>query len=189
MKSIQTTASGGALTMPTLYQGTVTPGSPARQVSVGQFPASNPNWARTFQISDQYLFIKQGVYSVAISLADLTNMAFVVEPNLTWTPPVILLQPVPASCVHSSTAATFTITGGSEYTMTYQWQYSTDSGATWHNATGTVNGCVYTNGTTATLTCTPTTTGQTGALHRCIITDNASSPGSITSATSVLTIT
>ena len=84
-------------------------------------------------------------------------------------------------------AGTFTVSAGSEYTMTYQWQYSVDN-SSWSNATGTVNGCVYTNGTTATLTCTPTTTGQTGYYHRCVVTDNASSPGSVNTNSVILTI-
>lgn len=73
-------------------------------------------------------------------------------------------------------AANFVVSAGSEYTLSYQWQYSTD-GISWSNATGTVNGCVYTNDTTATLTCAPTTTGQSGKFHRCIVTDNAGSFG------------
>lgn len=39
----------------------------------------------------------------------------------------------------------------------------------WATATGTINGCAYSGGTTFQLTCTPTTTGQTGVLHRCQI--------------------
>lgn len=69
-------------------------------------------------------------------------------------------------------AATFTVvTGVTESTVTYQWQYSTDGGTTWVNSTGTISGTVYTNDTTATLTCTPSTTGQTGKLHRCVLTN------------------
>lgn len=39
----------------------------------------------------------------------------------------------------------------------------------WTTAAGTINGCAYSGGTTFQLTCTPTTTGQTGVLHRCQI--------------------
>jgi len=48
----------------------------------------------------------------------------------------------------------------------------------WASATGTINGCVYTNDTTATLTCTPTTTGQTGKAHRCAVTNASGTTGS-----------
>ena len=160
-----------------LFPATVTPTTPTKLVTVGQFPAYNPNFSRAIQISDQYVFVKRGTYAVAFSLTDIVNLALTGEVNLTWTPPVQLTAPSNAACVHSSTAATFTIVAGSEYTVTYQWQYSTDGGTTWASATGTVSGCVYTNDTTATLTCTPTTTGQTGKLHRCVVTDNAGSYG------------
>lgn len=297
-----------------LYPATVTPTLPTKQVTVGQFPAANPNWSRQIQLSDQYLFIKRGSYGVAIPLNDLVNIALTEEVNLTWTPPIILTQPSAAACVATASAtqtltndgtnvsdgdqvavggktytfqttltnvdgnvkigasntasmtnlfhainasggtigtdyatamtantqvtatnptgttvvvtartagvagnaiastetsahlswgaatltggtvaaATFTVAPGSEYTLTYQWQYSTDGGTTWANATGTVSGTAYTNDTTATLTCTPTTTGQTGKLHRCVITDNAGSfglaNGSINSNSVALTI-
>jgi hypothetical protein len=193
MKSLTTTVVGSAVTLPTMYQGTFTPTQPARQVSIGQFPASNPNWARTIQVSDQAVFIKYSTYAVAISLPDLINLAFTVEPNLTWTPPIILTQPVAASCVHSSTAATFTVVPGSEYTLTYQWQYY--NGSAWTNITSStpINGCAYTGYNTATLTATPTTTGQNGVQHKCIVTDNAGSfgltNGSVTTNVVILTIT
>lgn len=59
-------------------------------------------------------------------------------------------------------------------------------GGTWNSATGTVLGCAYTNGTTATLTCTPTTTAQSGTNHRCALTN----PAATTNSSSVaLTIT
>jgi len=81
-------------------------------------------------------------------------------------------------------ASNMSVVSSSEITATYQWQYSTD-GTTWNNCTGTVNGCAYTNGTTATLTCTPTTTGQTGVSHRCVVTN---SQGSTTSNEATLNI-
>ena len=177
-----------------LYPTTITPTLPVRQITLGQIPAANPNWVRQIQCSDEFVFIKRPPsYAVAISLADFVNIGLSQELNLTWTPPIILTQPAPASCVHSSTAAKFTVVPGSEYVLSYNWQYSSDGGATWANATGTINGTVYTNNTTATLPCTPTTTGQTGFLHRCVVTDNAGSygltNGSITTNAVALTIT
>ena len=84
-------------------------------------------------------------------------------------------------------AAIITVVPGvTETPLSYQWQYSANGTSGWTNATGTVNGCAYTNGTTASLTCTPTTQGQTGYFHRCILT-NAS--GTKTTTNAVLTIT
>ena len=66
---------------------------------------------------------------------------------------------------------------------TLQWGASTLINGGWASATGTVLKCVYTNGTTATLTCTPTTsagdsgTGQSGVLHRCAVTNTAGTTG------------
>lgn len=82
----------------------------------------------------------------------------------------------------TDSAAVFTVVAGvTETPLSYQWQYSTNAGSTWNNATGTVNGCAYTNGTTSSLTCTPTTTGQNGLLHRCNLTNNSgiTSTGSV----------
>lgn len=132
MKSLTTTVTGGALTLPTMYQGTFTPSLPVQQVSVGQFPAANPAWARTLQISDEAVYIKSGTYSVAISLADLVNLAFVVEPNLTWTPPVILTQPA-STTTTVTTQKSLSVVAGSEYSLTYAW-YQSANGTNWSNA-------------------------------------------------------
>jgi len=103
-----------------LMAATVTPTLPARQVTVGQFPANNPNFSRQVQISDQYVFVKRSTYAVAISLGDLINLALTQEIGLTWTPPVILTNPVDTTVV-ATNQATITCLGGSEYTMTYAW--------------------------------------------------------------------
>ena len=76
-----------------LFPTTVTPTTPTRQITIGQFPAANPNFSRAIQLSDQYLFVKRGTYGVAIPLGDLVNLALTDEANLTWTPPVVLSQP------------------------------------------------------------------------------------------------
>jgi hypothetical protein len=77
------------------------------------------------------------------------------------------------SAITASVAA-----GATETTQSYQWKYSTDGGVTWANATGTVSGTAFTNGTTATLTCTPTTTGLTGKLLKCTLTNSSGSTDS-----------
>jgi hypothetical protein len=70
------------------------------------------------------------------------------------------------------------VAGVTESTVSYQWQYSNNGGTTWTNIAGTVNGTAYTGYTTATLTCTPTTTGQTGYLHQCVLKNASGSTNS-----------
>lgn len=75
---------------------------------------------------------------------------------------------------------------------TLAWGSPTLVNGGWANATGTVLKTVYSGGTSATLTCTPTTsagdsgTGQSGVAHRCAVSNTAGTSGS-NSAT--LTIT
>lgn len=57
---------------------------------------------------------------------------------------------------------------------------------TWTSASGTVNGCAFSNGTTATLTATPTSTIMSATPIRCVATNAA---GTTTSSEVVLTIT
>lgn len=83
-------------------------------------------------------------------------------------------------------------TAGNAYTLTESSTQLSVSGGlmsgggTWAAATGTVLGCAYTNGTTATLTCTPTSTLQSGVAHRVQVTNPNST---VTSDSAVLTIT
>ena len=81
---------------------------------------------------------------------------------------------------------TFTVTaatndGGS---LTYQWQISTDSGATWTNIS---NGGVYSNATTATLAISDVT-GLNGRQYRVRISSDGGSP-LVASNAGVLTVT
>lgn len=70
------------------------------------------------------------------------------------------------------------------------WGAATLTTGGWTSATGTINGCVYTNDTTASLTCTPTTTGQTGFSHRCVLTSAGGGASNQTTTSEViLTIT
>lgn len=284
----------------TLYESTGNVSSPTQQVTVGQFPALNPTFSRGVQVSDEYVFVKRGTYSVGIALTDLVSLAVNIEPNLSYVP-YIITQPVSASCnfakatltasgtvsdgdtvtvgnktytfkttltptegevliagsaanalqnlkraidhtgtpdtdykcaaahtqVYGGTltattlqvisltigtaansyattetganlawggatmsggtaAPTFTLTKDSELSVTYLWQYSTD-GSTWNTASGTVSGTAFTNGTTATLTCTPTTTGLTGAYIRCQVTNSLGTTNTNGSATYTIT--
>src|ERR1039458_2359985 len=171
MKCISTIPNGNPITLPPVFAHEVAPTLPARQVTIGQFPAANPNWSRQIQLSDEYLFIKRGKACVAISVPDLINLAFTLEQGLTWTPPVILAQPQSMKC-KAGDAATFAVEAGSEHELIYQWQHSTD-GTKWENCD---------RETKATLTCTP------AGFYRCIITDNATEPGSIISKVATLTV-
>lgn len=256
---------------------------------------TNIRYPRNIVLTNTGILISRGAYAVGILTADLMAAAVAYENNLTW-PPAITTQPTAQSCVHSSTAAVFTVVVSTELSATYQWKYNgtvgtltydnvsgptdgqtitigskvytfktsltptegevlingggdaallnlirainhsgtpnTDykcaaantqvtaatsvtahafdvtvitadgtviamtSTAThftwgtvalgWANCTGTVRGCAYTNGTTASLTCTPTTAGQSGVSHECLITNAL---GTTTSSTAVLTIT
>ena len=96
----------------------------------------------------------------------------------------------------TSTALTVvaTVAGSSSnsYTTTatgtgMSWTDPTLINGGWASATGTINGCAYTNDTTVTLTATPTTTGQNGVYHRCEI-RNAAGPATFTDP-ALLTIT
>lgn len=79
----------------------------------------------------------------------------------------------------TDSAATISVIAGvTESTVSYQWQYSSNGGTTWNNISGTINGTAYTGYTTTTLTCTPTTTGQTGYQHRCVLTNASGSTNS-----------
>lgn len=109
MKAISTTVSGSPISLPTFYAATVTPSLPARQVTVGQFPTANPNFSRQIQVSDEFVFVKRGTYAVAISLADLVNIALTQEVNLTWSPPAILTQLTSVTATNT-VAATGTLT-------------------------------------------------------------------------------
>jgi hypothetical protein len=87
------------------------------------------------------------------------------------TGPAITGQPAPQNvCVGSN--ATFSITA----IGTYQWQISTDGGASWNNISGA---------TVATLNLTAVTTGMNNNQYRCIVTGQC---GSTTSNSATLTV-
>lgn len=136
MKGISSTVNGSAISL-NLYPATVTPSLPSRQVSVGQFPVNNPNFSRILQISDEYVFVKNGTYAVAIPLTTIVALALTQELGLTWTPPVILSQPANVATT-TTVKGTITASIGSERAMTYAWKSSSD-GTTFSDtiATGT----------------------------------------------------
>lgn len=95
--------------------------------------------------------------------------------------PAITGQPANAS-VCAGNAATFTVsaTGGG---LTYQWQESTNGGASWNNLT---NGAPYSGVTTQTLTINPTTVGMNNYQYRSVVSGSCPSP--VNSNAGVLTV-
>ncbi len=289
--------------------GTATWTAPAQQTTI--LDSTNKNFLRSIVLSSAGIRAIRPSVQAGISIHELLLVLIGQEPTLTWAP-IISVQPTNQSCVHSSTAAVFSVTAASEsgVAQTYAWQYNkqavgtltydnvsgpTDGqtitvggvvytfkttltptagevlingggdasllnlirainhsgapgtdyanlgttavvnpqvtaatsvtahafavtaitagtagnsiaststtthftwGATtlltggWTACSGTINGCAYTNNTTASLTCTPTTTGQTGFSHRCLLTSAGGSTGNQTATdTVVLTIT
>lgn len=91
----------------------------------------------------------------------------------------ITLQPADANDCSGSNVV-FNV--NANYTATaYQWQESTNGGATWANV---ANGGVYTNVTTSTMTLVGITSGMNNYRYRCFVTGN----GSATSNGAILTV-
>ena len=179
-----------------LYPTTVTPSIPLRQITIGQYTTANPNWVRNIQVSDQYVFVKKSTTAaVAITLADLVNIAMTTDVGLTWTPPVVTTQPSSTSCTRGGASVNIAAVTGSEYTQTYQWQYSLNN-SSWTNITGNVTSSsttvTLTNYTTATLTASASGGTLTAIYFRLVATDNAGSygltNGSVTTIPATLTI-
>jgi hypothetical protein len=77
---------------------------------------------------------------------------------------VITLAPVSSTiCENANTSFSVTATGAG---LTYQWQESTDGGASWSNLS---NGGVYSNVTTPTLNLTTVPTGMNAYQYRCVV--------------------
>lgn len=95
------------------------------------------------------------------------------------TAPTISTQPADAARVIPNTA-TFSVTGTGTPAPTYQWQVSTNGGATWNNVTGG------TGATTASYTTGATTAGMNGNQYRCVLTNTC---GSAISNPATLTLT
>ena len=166
----------------------VTEAQPSQRTSIGEYPTGNTSWSRQHRLSDSVIKCVRSAVSVGLYVTSWSKLAMALERTLSYVPK-ITTQPVAASCVFNSTAATFTVVASSEQlatgmAATYQWQYSANGTTLWANATGTT--AVFTNGTTATLTATPTATTLSGSYVRCHVT-NAN--GTTTTSAVVLTIT
>ena len=109
------------------------------------------------------VIVKNAAGSVTSSSAKLTTI----------TKPVIKTQPKAVSAVKGDTA-TFSVTA-TGIGLTYQWQYSRDSGATWNTWSGKTSSSVTANAG-----------NNSGWLYRCIVKNAA---GSVTSSSAKLTVT
>ncbi|MGB7219150.1 MAG: immunoglobulin domain-containing protein [Vicinamibacterales bacterium] len=95
--------------------------------------------------------------------------------------PAITTQPT-SQTVTAGANTSFTVAASGSPAPTYQWQLSTDGGASWTNLT---NAAPYSGVTTATLTVTSATAGLTGAQYRAVATNSG---GTATSNAATLTV-
>lgn len=98
------------------------------------------------------------------------------------TAPSITAQPAASTVICTAQNTSFTV-GASGTGVTYQWQVSTDGGATYSNL---ANGGVYSNVTTATMNITAATAGMNNYRYRCAV-GGTCTPGA-NSAAAVLTV-
>jgi hypothetical protein len=169
------------------YQMTATPTQPSQQITVGNYPASNPVFERHCQISSEYVFIKRGTSSFAISLDDLCGIAVGQVPALSYSP-LITLDLEPASVIAGGTNhANFVMAANSETALTYAW--SANNGGGWFsNISNTSNnsGGAYTVYGNTTLKITPTSNVPN---HYHIMCQVFNAAGNTNSAEVILTVT
>ena len=121
-------------------------------------------------------------YTVSISTANCTSNPTTIPVTVT-NPVGTVTNPADKNvCVNGTTSFTVSATGGP---FTYQWQVSSDGGATWTNVT---NGGVYSGATTGTLTLTNVPpTGYDNNQYRAMLTV-ASCSSTATSTAATLTV-
>lgn len=86
----------------------------------------------------------------------------------------ITVQPAPVQSACEGETVTFSVTATSlNPPLTYQWQISTDAGATWNNViVGGVS--VYSNSLTSTLSISPVNVSLTNTQYRCLVSNEVS---------------
>lgn len=168
------------ITNVTFYESSVTPNQPSQRVTIAQFPATNPSFSRSIQISEDYLFIKRGTYNFAIPLTDLAGIAVAEVPGLSYAP-FITGEPDDANCVANTSNASFVVTANSESTLSYAWREN--NGSAW-SANLTTAG-IYDVTVAGRLVVTPTTNAQDGYGYLCILYNSA---GSTNSREAILTV-
>jgi hypothetical protein len=100
------------------------------------------------------------------------------------TPPVITTHPVASTSICAAGSASFSI-AASDLSLTYQWQESTNGGASWNNI---INGGVYAGATTSTLTLTNITAAMNSNRYRAVVT-GAAPCGPVSSNSGILNVT
>ncbi|MEN9548906.1 MAG: hypothetical protein RIR12_1497 [Bacteroidota bacterium] len=95
----------------------------------------------------------------------------------------ITAQPANAIFLNGGTTNFSVTASGGSSTRLYQWQESTDLGATWNNIS---NGGIYSGATTLSLTIAPTSSSMNGYRYRVLITQNDYICGLFSSSASLL---
>ena len=103
-------------------------------------------------------------YSVSISTVNCTGTPAIVPITVANSIGNITDPASQAICVNGNTS--FTVSAGNGNPIEYQWQVSTDAGATWSNIT---NGGVYSGATTATLNLTGVPGSYTNNQYRAVL--------------------
>ena len=172
------TANGTALT----YQWQVSTDGGTTFTNVANGGVYSGATTGTLTITGATVAMNGYIYHVVISgtcapSATTTNSSLTV-----YTPIAITTQPANTTICSTGTTSLTVIAAGTS--PSYQWQLSTDAGATWNNISNTG---VYTGATTSTLTMTAVTTSMNGNQYRAVITGTAPC-GAVNSAAITLTV-
>jgi len=98
----------------------------------------------------------------------------------------ITISGQPANASTSSGGATFTVTASADAgTVTYQWQRRTSTSGRWTNVSGTLDGSIYSDFTTATLTLAGATASEDGYEYRVKLNSTAGAEEVISSTASL----
>ena len=166
----------------TFYESNAVPASPLQRVTIGQYPDSNPSFARSIQVTDKHLFIKRGAYQFAIPLSDLGSIGAAQVPGLSYSP-LITLQPAALSIkAGGGNSANFTVAANSESAMTFGWNVNNGSG--W--VANVSNGGIYLLPAPETLRITPTGNSPSNYEVYCRV---YNATGNMASDTVALTVT
>jgi hypothetical protein len=192
------TLSTGDVVMVGTVDPAYTPTLAPQMYSIGNFNDKNKNWCRSIRFANDAVYcFRAGCGAVRMAIECFVDLAFAIEPELTWTPPTIVTNPESTSVV-KGTAAEFTFEAGSEMTLTYQWQESSNGSTFTDMSSDTPGGTsvTFSGRTTDTLTVNvpntapgtaPDAATRNGYSYRCIATDSAD--GDKTSAAAILTVT
>lgn len=122
-----------------------TPSFAVQRTTVLEANIVNPNYLRTFTLSQDVLKIQQGNTQVGYKVADLLNTAVALYPALTW-PPIFTTNPTNASTTNNN-ATSFSVVVSSEISVNYQW-YSTNNVSNTVSWSSLANAGVFSNVTT-----------------------------------------